>query len=620
MSVIVIPCPECGRELRLRDRKLLGRRGKCPKCEHRFMLEEPDEVAIQPADAPVAVGAAQAAVGTSAKYVPDESAAAASPFGNIDQAAPAPGASGVEKMQEIRRKKKQQNKVVMISIASVLVFGLGGLWAAGAFSPAPIVKKEKKKEPKEDIDFAAEVADAKDVVKMTSELRPTNGRPISLQYAQWGTSMVVHLRPAEMWGSDPVMAEFMVSTLNFGTDYLEPKIKELTGFEPSELEEVTFCISMGQKGSPPSVTTICTLVKKIESKVELILGKPKQMDLGYPYFDDGDRILVFGKDLKTIVRAPKEFKSDVIEGISGNPGLPADDINELLPNTDRTRHMTVMFIPDEVYNHHEVLVGDNIRKPIDTLLTEITNDVKAVSWSMHIGDKLHSEIYFRNNPEINVNTLQRNLRRVWNYGPEQILAAIKYMEPATVGEKKIIGRYPAMTKAFSLATVMGVGNRFVQATTILPERATSNLTLGTLLTLNQAALTDFSGEVPVAAADANLPKTVAGRLQLPVLIEFSRTPLQEAFAYIAEEASLTIEIDGDALKGGGYTKNMAQTFTLGEVPALDGIKKILSNYQSTPDKPDQQMCIVVDEEKKVITITTQKFAADQSLKPHPFIF
>lgn len=618
MSVIVIPCPECGRELRLRDRNLLGRRGKCPKCAHRFILEEPDEVAIQPADAPVAAGVA--AVGTSAKYVPDEPAAA-SPFGNIDQAAPAPGASGVEKMKELRRKKKQQNKIVMISVASVLVLGVGGLWAAGAFSPAPIVKKEKKEKPKVDVDFQEEVKDKKEVVKMTSELRPTNGEPVSVKYAPWGTSLVVHLRPAEMWGNDRAMAEFMASTGPFGAQFLKPKIEELSGFTVDKLEEVTFCIAMGQKGSPPSVTTISKLTSKIENKVELILGKPKKMDLGYPYHEDGERIMVFASDAQTIIRGPKTYAGEIVDAVSGTPGLPAQDINELLQYTDHTRHMTLMFIPDEIWNHQEVLIGDRLRKSVDVLLTEITNDVKAVSWSMHVGDKLHSEIYFRNNPEINVNTLERNLRQVWDYGPEQILAAVKYMEPATVGEKKIIGRYPVMTKAFSLATVMGVGTRFVQATTILPEKAAPNIAIGTLLTLNQAAMTDFTGDAPtVAAADANLPKTVAGRLQLPVLIEFNRTPLQEAFAYIAEEAKLTIEIDGDALKGGGYTKNMAQTFTMGEVPAIEGIKKILSNYQSTPDKTDQQMCIVVDEAKKVITVTTQKFATDQSLTPHPFVF
>src|SRR5579871_2869583 len=38
-----IPCPQCGAELRLPDRKLLGKTGKCPKCSHRFLLQESEE-------------------------------------------------------------------------------------------------------------------------------------------------------------------------------------------------------------------------------------------------------------------------------------------------------------------------------------------------------------------------------------------------------------------------------------------------------------------------------------------------------------------------------------------------------------------------------------------------
>ena len=63
MEHVLIPCPKCGKELRLRDPKLLGRAGKCPQCGHRFRLEEPEEVKLELADAP--------AMGTSAKWVPD---------------------------------------------------------------------------------------------------------------------------------------------------------------------------------------------------------------------------------------------------------------------------------------------------------------------------------------------------------------------------------------------------------------------------------------------------------------------------------------------------------------------------------------------------------------------
>lgn len=38
-----IPCPECRFSLRIHDASLLGRKGRCPKCHHKFILTPPDE-------------------------------------------------------------------------------------------------------------------------------------------------------------------------------------------------------------------------------------------------------------------------------------------------------------------------------------------------------------------------------------------------------------------------------------------------------------------------------------------------------------------------------------------------------------------------------------------------
>src|SRR5688572_20057003 len=41
MAGLQISCPKCGKSLKLPDRSLLGRKGKCPKCRHAFVLAEP---------------------------------------------------------------------------------------------------------------------------------------------------------------------------------------------------------------------------------------------------------------------------------------------------------------------------------------------------------------------------------------------------------------------------------------------------------------------------------------------------------------------------------------------------------------------------------------------------
>ena len=98
-------------------------------------------------------------------------------------------------------------------------------------------------------------------------------------------------------------------------------------------------------------------------------------------------------------------------------------------------------------------------------------------------------------------------------------------------------------------------------------------------------------------------------------VDFQRIPLQDAFAFIGEEIKATIEIDGDALKAGGFTKNMPQTFKKQQITALEAIAMILQKYQTT-HKPEQSMVIVVDEDKKKIIVSTEGACKVKKLTPY----
>ena len=74
MSAQVL-CPHCGKSIKLRDRSLLGKKGKCPACAKSFLLQEqsaPEDeevIPLQLADDESADG--EPAVGTGAQWVPD---------------------------------------------------------------------------------------------------------------------------------------------------------------------------------------------------------------------------------------------------------------------------------------------------------------------------------------------------------------------------------------------------------------------------------------------------------------------------------------------------------------------------------------------------------------------
>ena len=70
MDRVEIPCPQCGKLLAIPDRNLLGRKGKCPRCQHRFLLSAPAD-AIQFQEATGSEGDGAETVALSAQATPE---------------------------------------------------------------------------------------------------------------------------------------------------------------------------------------------------------------------------------------------------------------------------------------------------------------------------------------------------------------------------------------------------------------------------------------------------------------------------------------------------------------------------------------------------------------------
>ncbi|MBC7820202.1 MAG: hypothetical protein IAG10_25240 [Planctomycetaceae bacterium] len=162
------------------------------------------------------------------------------------------------------------------------------------------------------------------------------------------------------------------------------------------------------------------------------------------------------------------------------------------------------------------------------------------------------------------------------------------------------------------------GERYASLTTSLPVIAAPNLTIGALLTWDESTRTDFSKAVGPATTPketgTKLPDLVADRLkQIKCEIEFTKVPLQDGIKYIADECKVAIDIDGDALKAAGFTKNMEQNMKLGKVTGLEAVAAILKKYE----KEKVPMVLVVDEGKKLALITTKDFAEKDNLKVYP---
>lgn len=80
-------------------------------------------------------------------------------------------------------------------------------------------------------------------------------------------------------------------------------------------------------------------------------------------------------------------------------------------------------------------------------------------------------------------------------------------------------------------------------------------------------LTNAAGQVWLPFASVRLITATSDPLETRVTATFKRTPLQEFVRQLSQQMDVEIQLDGDALKSQGYTRNMAQDVQAANTPA-----------------------------------------------------
>ncbi|MEP3480065.1 MAG: hypothetical protein ABJZ55_12515 [Fuerstiella sp.] len=535
------------------------------------------------------------------KSVSAEGGAAALGESGAGSAAPAVSRGG-------RRGRRGNPKgALVMTIGSVLfVLSMAGLYWQGTSSSAEPVVKNQPPAANKAWEQEKQQLEADNVASL--QLSPTSGEVIPMQYMPFTPHLVCHLRPAELWASDSLHREFIATCGHLG-EWLGGSIAQITRFEPQEIEELTFAINFGPRTTPPQVAAVVRLVSE-QRPSDLQLNRFKgqvRPDLSTTVYES-DEYSYMPINNKTFVVAPVTM-SDSLADSKQYGELPMVDLEKLLKHTDRSRQLTLAFDLVNIDTHREYIFGDQMQDFADRFVLWFGKEIKTVSFSLHLRQQ---EFYVETLLAPSAGTSAVNLRRTMEGRlqqlPEKLMTATRKMKPALVGYREMIGRFPAMMRATALGTTASVDSGLTRLVSYLPSKAAANLAAASLFSWNQSAVTDFSQAPAVASNKQDLPETVVGRLQIPVIVDFRRMPLQEAFAYIADEMKTEIVINGDALKLSGMTQNMPQTLNLGEVPALKAIDSIVSN-------PDYKglLVVVVDEGQKKITVTTRPVATEAGL-------
>lgn len=646
---IQIPCPKCGRELKIPDRSLLGRKGKCPKCAHTFVLEEPPIVDLELVDsdldrnvltqvkssseARTRGGSRETTASEIAGSTSDlESAPAVathsvklpeSPLQNefsvapefvaLDQIVKPKGAAA--RLKELQTKNRRRRNMGL-AVAGGILLAVG---AVVMFAPQFAARNQGAKvDPSETSSKPlVQVAGSESDSAVSLSGSPTKGKPIELQYIPFGTQIVLNIRPADLWAKESLGEELRYCVPPVAK-LIEATLDDLFQRKPEQVEELLICLLPGMRGSMPDIAAVAHMVED-QKRSQLIEQFGERVDTySQPVYVSRDRAYMI-VDQKTLAVCPKSQAQEMVQAITDRH--PVEQIDPLLHFTDRDRHITAIFTPLTL-SLQETWFPENVRPFVKNSIEWLGEQVETVSWSIHLtDDQFYSEILLRGKNAASKNSakkLENEFRDKLNQLAESLVPQFQRMNPRELGKRMVIGRVPAMVEVFSMATSTHTGPQHVQLVTSLPDRAAPNLALGTLLAWDESTRTDFTKAVakPVTNDGPALPEKLADRLKMKIDVDFRRTPLNEAFSFIGGEIKTTFDVDGDGLKSGGFTKNIAQVFKMDGARVQDIILKIFEDSKGVNQPPDKTLVIVLDETSRTITVTTLAVANAKKLSPY----
>lgn len=617
---MLISCPHCEQKLRLKDRDRLGRRARCPGCRRKFVVELPSSQPGTECDSTSQIQASQTEAG--------EQPLTSSGSAFSDVAAPplgvgaSPESGSLDQLSEIRRRSQRRRRTSFV--VATIITGLVAAASVGAMlyvrsAPSASARPSVASSVTTTADrvSAASPTDLGEAATETSRdpfaHPPTHGEPIQLRLLPFGANVVINVHASELWRAGSLGDEVRQCLGPLGA-WCELRLEELCLYEPAQIEEALICLMFGSPGHPPQIAGVVRLTEpRDRSELAARFGGRRIPGDPAAVYMVGERAYLID-DERTFAFGPVSLAGEMVDAAQ-SPSLPAASLRDILPLTDRKRHLTVVFDPADARRHSEHMAPNSVRSLLMNLFDWLEpNRTAAVVWSIHLDEYLRSEILLRNRRAadervLTSRMLEQTVSQKLDALPSITLKTVRQMNPQAAGRRQVIGRFPAMIKAVAMATRLASETRLVGVVTALPERAAPNLALAALLTWDESRRTiAASGEsVTAETAESLSTEPVAEVLDRQLEFDIRRMPLEEALQFIGGEIGVTAVLDGDGLKLAGLTKNMPQSFNMGAVSARAAIKAIVEQYEG--------MVIVVDEKKRTITVTTKAAAEKKGLTP-----
>ena len=616
MAELSTRCPNCDRRLKLPGPQAIGKKAKCPGCKQAIIVPPPDG-AKRPKEgiAPPAKSSA-ASPGSSpdppwgleARWVPDPQPAAAVPAASEQPSdfdfTAAPTSAGPQSaddrettpIAELAARRRRQKRIQRALTGLVAVSLIGGA-AAFLLTREPENAQPTAAAPAEPTPVATQPVAA---VAIAS---PTRGEPIAPILMPDGVSILVNAHPASVWESG------LANSLPAATrDALGGWITDQTGYGPTAIDRLLVGFVLGGRGSEPQIAAVVTLRQPFElgAFLQRIGGQSEVIGDGQRLVTVGERVVIV-KDERTFAFGPAAFAEEM-ESTLDRPNANVNAaLVELVPRSDSSRLVTVLAAKNDLSIHGNRLLGEHGAALTTAAIETLAADFRGVLLSLHQGRDSYVELVGDPANASTASLAEKSLSEAWNALPQRLMDRLRGTRPYGPA-RELVGRVPAIAEAARLCSRIETTGRAVRLQVSLPPTAMANILVGTVVSYN--ALQADPAAVPPPVVIAATDESFSDRLNRPVEARFERLPLQEVLRFLGEEAGGTIEIEGNAFKDAGYTKNEAQTFDLGTVP----IREVLAELARRYDKA----AFVLDEQAASVLVTTKKFAEREGQTPMAF--
>jgi hypothetical protein len=438
---------------------------------------------------------------------------------------------------------------------------------------------------------------------------PTAGRPLSLAGLPPGTPLILHVRPAELVGSEE--GPRVSRALGPAGERTLARLTKTTGLELAEIESLLIGVRPGADLAKVDVTLV---IRPTKGSAVKVTGQSREhadtkytLNAGNGYWRRGQ---------SWVIAAP-ETLHEILEA-GGEVPLLRRGLERLLAASDADRTATLLVAPNFLFADGEAVWTGPLAALREAAFEELPDELQGLLVSANVGEQFYFELRGESIADLTATRLAGLFAQRIGSWVDKLQLALLANVPVE-HSRLVVAKLPAMVQALTAQLRAGVVEDQAVVNAYLPAAAAHNFTLAGELWLSQLAAS--RGAAPLNAEPA-APRTLAEKLAAPVSLSFDRDTLEMAVSYLADELGTPIEILGGDLQLEGITKNQSFGLAIENRPAAEVLLEICR--QANPDKtatgvadPKQKLVYVVREDRIVITTRT---AAEKRGEKLPEVF